>query len=623
MSKRFQFIKSRLYRKILLSVAAVGVIPLVLVSLLGLYSLNKFHRTDIAAIEENLVNQKVEEVQSFFRETIGSLELTVGTDQEFIEFSSQEFILRGLLAANSALEEVGFINLRDIARLELYEGDEMTRLSRTFPDGVPTSLLTNAGHVEKFTSAKNGKGYVSPVYYTFKGPMITVSSPVRNQDGKVIAALAGEISLTSLQEVADRSVLGSRGYLYIVDQDGFVVASSKRDGWTDPAPKDFRTVGFVSEMLRGKRYSGRENESQYTSFWKEEVIGAGKYLDDFHLGLIAEWPVEDANLVVGAIRTQNIAASFLVFIITILISIALAARIVNPIRILEAGTELVAQGKFDQPVAIKTADEIEDLGAAFNKMIKGLRRLQELKDEFVFVAAHELRTPVTAIKGYVSLALSSSGVPLSEDVKKFLGEVKNASERLNQLVNDLLEIARSEAGRLEIQGKEMEITEQIKSVINELAPLAKEKSIAVIYDPGTLPKAFADPMRFKEVMINLVGNAVKYTIPSTELGTGGSGGTVTITHEMQDNAIVTHVKDTGMGISKEAQSKLFEKFYRVKTEQTQNITGTGLGLFIVKQIIEKMGGKIWVESEEGKGSTFSFSVGVFGAQAQKEQGKAP
>jgi signal transduction histidine kinase len=612
MNKRLQFIKSRLYRKILLSVAAVGVIPLILVSLLGLYSLNRFHRIDIAAIEENLVNQKAEEIQSFFREVMGSLELTVGTDQEFIEFSSQEFILRGLLAANSSLEEAGFINLRDIARLDLLEGDEMTRVSRTFPDGVPASLLTNAGHVEKFTSAKKGRTYISPVHYTFKGPMITVSSPVRNQDGKVIAVLAGEINLTDLQEIAARSVLGGRGYLYIVDQDGFIVASSKRDGWDDPAPKDFRSVGFVSEMLRGKKYSGREDESQYISFWNEEVIGAGRYLEDFHMGLVAEWPVEDANLVVGAIRTQNIAASFLVFIITILISIALAARIVDPIRALEAGTELVAQGKFDQPVTIKTADEIEDLGTAFNKMIKGLKRLQELKDEFVFVAAHELRTPVTAIKGYISLALSSGGTPLSEDVKKFLGEVKNASERLNQLVNDLLEIARSEAGRLEIQGKEIEITGEIKSVVSELAPLAKEKSITVTYDPGALPKAFADPMRFKEVMINLVGNAVKYTIGS---------GAVTITHEVQGDDIVTHIKDTGMGISKEAQSKLFEKFYRVKTEQTQNITGTGLGLFIVKQIIEKMGGKIWVESEEGKGSTFSFSVKVFGAQMQTEQEK--
>ena len=165
----------------------------------------------------------------------------------------------------------------------------------------------------------------------------------------------------------------------------------------------------------------------------------------------------------------------------------------------------------------------------------------------------------------------------------------------------MLEIARSDAGRLTIEVTPIELVPPVQSVLSELQPLADEKSIKLIYEPIALPKVLADAGRIKEVMVNLVGNAIKYTLGS---------GTVTITHEIQDQAVVTHIKDTGLGISKEAQEKLFQKFYRVETEQTKDIKGTGLGLFIVKQIVEKMNGKIWVESEEGKGSTFSFSLQI-------------
>jgi signal transduction histidine kinase len=109
----------------------------------------------------------------------------------------------------------------------------------------------------------------------------------------------------------------------------------------------------------------------------------------------------------------------------------------------------------------------------------------------------------------------------------------------------------------------------------------------------------ADAQRLKEVFVNLMGNAVKYTLGS---------GTISVIHAVTPGEIITHIKDQGVGISPASQARLFEKFYRVQTDKTKDITGTGLGLFIVKQIIEKMHGRIWVESEEGKGSTFSFSL---------------
>ncbi len=124
----------------------------------------------------------------------------------------------------------------------------------------------------------------------------------------------------------------------------------------------------------------------------------------------------------------------------------------------------------------------------------------------------------------------------------------------------------------------------------------------MIYQPqANLPKVLADPDKLKEVIKNLVDNAIKYTIGK---------GTVTVTHEIKQNMLLTHIKDTGIGIPKSKQRNLFQKFFRVKAKGTEEITGTGLGLWIIKQLVEKMQGKIWVQSEEEKGSTFSFSLPI-------------
>ena len=233
-------------------------------------------------------------------------------------------------------------------------------------------------------------------------------------------------------------------------------------------------------------------------------------------------------------------------------------------------------------------------------MMLGLKQLQELKEEFVFIAAHELRTPVTAIKGYISLILDGIAGPVSGSLREILDKIQNANKRLINLVNDLLEVARSEAGRMTIQVAPTNIIAPIKDVLSELRPLAYEKSITMIYEPDSgLPSVLADAGRVKEIMVNLVGNAIKYTVGS---------GTVTVRHEIQGSELTTHIQDTGVGMPKDSQKKLFEKFYRIQTEKTRDITGTGLGLFIVRQLVEKMNGRIWVESEEGKGSIFSFSL---------------
>lgn len=610
-------IKGALRNKILAMMLLVGVVPLVALSFLAFYSLNVFHGLDVADIESNLIRQKTEEVERFINDIVGSLDFHVEYEEyEAIRLYGQVSLLQPAFQRFPEIEELYLINVApgdvqkdirdDSGKLitsvveEAVYGKESLRYSRSRDGSVPMDELRDQSQTEKFITASatsSAQNYIGPVVYTSKGPMMTLAAPVYSRNNAVLAVVAAEVNLNKLQSIIGKSRLGNTGYVYLTDRDGFLLAHSRLE---KIEPIGLRHSGFIDDLLSGRSRLGIEAQNRYQSFWGEEVVAAGDFMPEFSWAIVAEWPAKDADRIVSAVRNQILAVSLAVLIATIILSLFLASRIVKPIKELEAGTKLVAEGKFDQPVRIMTNDELEELGLAFNQMMEGLKQLEELKKEFVFIAAHELRTPVTAIKGYLSMVMDGDAGPVSSSIKELLEKVIKSNQRLINLVNDLLEVARSEAGRLTIKVAAVDITEPIKAVLSELQPLADEKSIKMVYEPpANLPHALADSDRVKEVMVNLIGNAIKYTIGS---------GTVTISHEVRGRELITHIKDTGIGMPKEAQKKLFEKFYRVQDEKTRGITGTGLGLFIVKQIIEKMNGKIWVESEEGKGSVFSFSL---------------
>jgi signal transduction histidine kinase len=573
-----------LRNKVLRMMFFVGFVPMIILGLLSFYSIKAFHDADLASIERNLVDQKIEEIKGLMQSITNSFQLRVTINEvDEIQIGGQYFILQQLLDGYPDLEEASFISLT---------GQETSKVSRLYPDGVSANELLDQSASEKFKTAGNKKDYISPVYFKAEGPAIMVASPVFNRDGVLISVLAGEVTLKSLQAIIERSPLGTTGYLYVVAKDGFMIAHSQKEKLAYQSLDEIDFVRKVTAKISD------EATSRYASIWGEPVVAHGKYLDDLQMGIIAEWPVREADLVLNTLNYQYLVVSIFVLIGTLFFSYFLANKIVKPIKALETGTDLIARGKFDQPVDIKTGDEIEELGASFNKMIVGLKRLEELKKEFVFIAAHDLRTPVTAIKGYLSLVLDGSYGQIQDSVKEALEKIKHSNQRLIQLVDDLLQIARAEAGRIPIRVASMSVIQPINEVLEELKPLANEKNIQMIYQPSPdLSNVMADPERLKELMVNLIGNAIKYTL---------GAGTISITHDIKNGGLVTNVKDTGMGISPENQKKLFEKYFRVENDNMRNIQGTGLGLFIVKQLVEKMNGTIWVESEEGRGSTFSI-----------------
>ncbi|MEX0616445.1 MAG: HAMP domain-containing sensor histidine kinase [Candidatus Woykebacteria bacterium] len=238
------------------------------------------------------------------------------------------------------------------------------------------------------------------------------------------------------------------------------------------------------------------------------------------------------------------------------------------------------------------------------KMNAQLHDLDKAKDEFVSIVSHELRTPMTAIKSYVWLALNGRAGKLNDQMKNYLTKVYESSERLIGLINDVLDVSHIETGRIQVETQPISPLKVAQEVADTLAPRATEQEIELkIKKDEHVPMVASDPMKLNEILVNLVGNALKFT---------PKGGTITVSFAKQGGFVETSVTDTGIGISKEDLSKLFTKFGRIAKNYSTiaQSTGSGLGLYITKNYVEIMGGKIWINSEEGKGSTFTFSLPV-------------
>lgn len=255
------------------------------------------------------------------------------------------------------------------------------------------------------------------------------------------------------------------------------------------------------------------------------------------------------------------------------------------------------------PVAVNVAPVAEQ-----KSFVKGVavtiidisleKELQKVKDEFVYVVAHELGNPIFALDGYLSL-MKAYNKKLDKEGQEILTSATEINRQLSSLVNDLLEVARNETGRLTFEREKINVADILAEVVKNSLFKANQKGVKISSRISKVPNATGNERKIREVLTNLIDNAIKYT---------PAKGAVHADIYVHDNKVIVSVADNGIGLSPEDQKHLFEKFFRVKSKATQGISGTGLGLFIAKQIVEKCGGKIWATSVEGKGSTFYISL---------------
>jgi len=254
--------------------------------------------------------------------------------------------------------------------------------------------------------------------------------------------------------------------------------------------------------------------------------------------------------------------------------------------------------EFNVTLKQKVANATEELRSSN----RALKRLDKAKDEFVSVASHQLRTPLTSVKGYISMVMEGDAGKVSAAQKQLLGEAFNSSERMVSLINDFLNVSRIQTGKFMIDKHPVDLAKLVDQEVNSLRANAATRGIKLAYDmPKNAPLFNLDEGKIRQVVMNFIDNAIYYSHEDT---------TIVVKFSIGDTEAKLTIKDNGIGVPKDEQAELFTKFYRASNAKKQRPDGTGVGLYLAKKIILDHDGKLIFESAQDKGSTFGFSLPI-------------
>lgn len=298
-----------------------------------------------------------------------------------------------------------------------------------------------------------------------------------------------------------------------------------------------------------------------------------------------------------AVNNALLIAGMVAVVTSVGVSWFVSQRIVNPIRSLVLLSHRIAGGDYEQRLQLDTHDELAELVDSFNQMATALANTETMRMQLLGDVTHELKTPLTSIKGYME-GLQDGVLPATPETFQL---IHREADRLQRLVQDLQELSRAEAGEIPMTMTRCHLQNIISSVTEQMRPQFIEKNISLIVDVSAdLPVVRADTDRTAQILTNLLGNALQYT---------ESGGTVEVKAERDGNHIRTTVIDTGVGLDRKDLEHIFQRFYRVDKSRSRSSGGSGIGLTVAKHLVDVQGGQISAMSEGvGEGSQFSFTL---------------
>jgi len=449
---------------------------------------------------------------------------------------------------------------------------------------------------------RNGKErtYVQNAYYSLslEQALVTVSTPIRDEKGNLIAVLAGNLNLDEITQIMMQgSGLTRTKETYLVNKFNFMITESRLE------PGSLMRRAIYTEGTKNA-LSGKSGVDQYKNYRGVQVFGAYSWLPDYELAILTEIDAAEALAPVLEFRNRMVIILVIVILLVALIGIMVSRTITGPVRKLITGIEEFGRGVLDKRIDVPSADEIGQLADTFNRMAGERKRieeeLQKINKElegFSYSVSHDLRAPLRAVSGFSNVILEDYGDRLDNEGKRYLNLIVKNIAKMGNLIDDLLKFSRM--GRTDMTFATVDMKQVAMSANNEMKLIYEGREIEMSLN--SLHNIRGDSKLLHQVFSNLISNAMKYTEREKV-------GKIEIGSNIGKDHVTYYVKDNGVGFDMKYVHKLFGVFQRLHSEK--DFEGTGVGLALVQKIIHRHGGNVWAEGKVNEGATFFFSLPV-------------
>ncbi|MCA9732722.1 response regulator [candidate division KSB1 bacterium] len=607
-------------------IAGIGLVLMVYTSFELYFSYNSEQQI-IDGRQQIIAKEAADKVDNFIVDKFTKLETAIETSSFLsLDREKQRLLLERLLGSETSLRQIAFFNSDQKSMVDVSRFSKMSQ-----------SALTRQEVGKILETIQSTDKFVSELYFDTASsePQVIIALPVRNVFDDFEGGLLAEVNLKFMQDLIDRIKVGETGLAYVVDNKGSLVAFRELDRVL--RLENLNYLEEVKDVTLGKNHLHNLEVEICHGIQGGLVLTTHEHLNVARWALVVEMPITEAYKSFFYRLIFTVFGIFASFILAFVVSSYLSKRITKPIIDLRDATRTIGNKGLDTQIQVEAKGEIGELANSFQDMLdhlktttvsrdalqvevkerqkfeKELKKAKEeaeaasqSKSEFLANMSHEIRTPMNGVIGMTELSL---GLATDKQQLDYLKIAKQSAESLLDLLNDILDFSKIEAGKLELEITDFDLRQVMETAINTLTIQAGAKNLELLCDirPDVPTALKGDPGRLRQVVVNLIGNAIKFT----------EEGEIVLRVESIDhvtkedrNKISLHfsVADTGIGIPEDKLSKIFESFSQADTSTTRKYGGTGLGLTISQKLSELMDGTIWVESAIGQGSTFHFIV---------------
>ncbi|MFC1500862.1 ATP-binding protein [Elusimicrobiota bacterium] len=571
---KFQNIKLSLQYKILSLFALAIILPAIVTAILITTISKSAIKNSIYFRQQEIVNNLAEKID--FQLKFHYKTLAQYPDISIVGPAQKEKHIKNIVKKGDIFLEVMVLN---------------SNAREQFSYSVGGKKRINSG--KQYNKAWLKKRYISQVRFSDNNPYVYMNVPI--QKGVVVAKL----DFKQLWQFIEEKKIGKTGYAFIVDLKGNLIAHKEPERVF--AQSNFSSLPVVSDFMNNRKPS-KKRWQEYRDEKGKKVVALYHSIPRLGWAVVTQIPSSEVYEPITKMYNNIALWTFVWVTLFLILGFNFVRRIVNPLMILKSGAENISKGKLDIRLNINTGDEIEELAKNFETMAKNLKELEVLREDLIRMIIHDLKSPLSGITSSLDYLDTGLAGNISDEQKSIVVLAKKSTENMLVMIQNLLDIAKMEEGKLELKKEKVNITELIIDAKKQYDTQASRENKSMNLEAEeTLPDIEVEKGLIERVVNNLITNAIKHTV---------SGGKISIGLRKIDNFVQVKISDNGIGIPDEYKSRIFEKFVQIEGKKTHLRTGAGLGLTFCKMVVEAHGGYIFVESEQNKGSSFIFNLPI-------------